>query len=291
MTRPRALTWRPESPWARFLHLHGLGAHAGWCAPLAERLAAAGVEVIAPNLFRSTGTELPSPAEFVAVATAALTESAESAHHAHHEDRAHREDHGVRSAYAHHRVRESHPTADLPLFLAGTSLGGCLAVELSARLPAEGVCLFAPALHATYLPPSVIGAMVARLCVGGGGAYGTPIHRGIPVVRDEDLLERLRHDPDAVPAFSARSHLRAQHLITLAWWRLVRSNTPPILCLQGDEDEVVSAATNRRLFGGRAGREYAVVRGGRHDLPWEPDTDAMTERLLAWMRERVSGSA
>ncbi|MEZ4651379.1 MAG: alpha/beta fold hydrolase [Candidatus Eisenbacteria bacterium] len=282
MTRPRALTWRAESPWARFLHLHGLGAHAGWCAPLAERLAAAGVEVVAPNLFNPgrDGTraadrkdELPSPDEFVSLATDAL-------------------------------ARFERP--DLPLFLGGTSLGGCLAVELAARwaraAPASrfefaGLRLFAPAFRATYLPIGTIAAMLVRLVLGGGGVYGTPIHRGIEVVHDRKLLARLEQDPDAVPSFSARSHLRAQQLITMAWMRLLpsggqrsraaRGSLAPILCFQGDDDVVVSSSTNRMLFHGRPGREYAVVRGGRHDLPWEPDTDGMSDRVVAWMKRQV----
>ena len=113
-------------------------------------------------------------------------------------------------------------------------------------------------------------------------------------------LRKLRRDPRAVAAFSARSHLRAQLVITRAWTRLLASRAgirfvagagfPPLICFHGDEDTVVSLETNHRLFRRRPDSEVRIVAGGRHDLPWEPQTGGMVEDLVSWIRQQ-SGAA
>jgi alpha-beta hydrolase superfamily lysophospholipase len=268
---PEGIRWRPEEPWARCLHLHGLGAHSGWFAPLGRLLAASGIEVVAPDLVPAGSTELPSPRELRVTARAAL---------------------------------QQFSSVDSPLFLAGTSLGGCLSIDLlddrgprtrRRDVSLAGVILFAPAFQPTYISAAETAAIVFRLFLGGSGSFETPAGRWLPVVSDSALLGSLREDPRANLSFSARSHLHAQLLILQAWGRILRPRGGrglPILCLQGSEDCVVSAKINARIFGRKGnagGRQYLEVRGGHHDLPWEPHTDGMAERLIAWVREQAAG--
>lgn len=296
--------------------MHGLGAHSGWVAPLAEALAEHGVFVTAGDLpghgkrrlpGRAPGreqpeTHIPSPGRLLGAVAEMLRAST--------------------------RLRAD-PAGGT--WIMGTSLGGCLAALFATNAvtsesaadpttevlgpgtgtdstvdpvapvmgravamesagvpgtdpPVRGVILLAPAFRPCYLPIAEMIDMAFHL----GNrrkTYATPVARGIRICADEDQQRALAADPLGTPGFDARSHLWAQVLIAKAELQLRRVRVP-VLCFQGDQDRVVDAEHNEKLIRAHRHGHFEWVRGGFHDLQAEPEIDGFGTRLTTTLRDR-----
>ena len=188
------------------------------------------------------------------------------------------------------RVRGEHP--DLPLFLLGHSMGGCVALAYAFhhqdRL--DGLVLSAPlaALEAaspvTRLAGRLLSEVAPRL-----GVYpidSSAVSRDPAVVRDYDS-DPLNHH--------GRLPARTCEELAATIRRLPTDVTElrlPILTLHGTADRV-TPPEGSEMIAERAGSEdVSIVRydGLYHELLNEPERAAVLDDIIAWLEPRVAGS-
>ncbi|WP_144111785.1 alpha/beta hydrolase [Paraburkholderia sp. BCC1886] len=260
--------WRPSVPLrATVALLHGLAEHAGRYAALADRLAPAGIELVAIDL-RGHG-EAPGKRarigrfdEYLLDAQALLDEAA---------------------------------TSCAPLFLMGHSMGGAIAALYAIeRLAGSGRRLSGLILSSPALAPGrdvprwmlKLSQLISRL------------YPGFPAMKiDAALLSRLQpvvkanlNDPlvhhGAIPA-------RTGAELLLAMARIERGRAGlrvPLLVYHGTADKLTEPEGSR-AFGQHAGSPDKTVtlhEGSYHETMNDLDRDRVIGALLDWIGKRVS---
>lgn len=242
---------------AGLLSIHGLASHSGWIESLALRLNVHGITVHACDLrgHGRTGPiagRLPGPRRLLADLEVVFD-----------------------------ALRADVP--DVPCFLLGTSLGGCLAISLAVRRPdAAGLILISPALSPSYLTRRESAGIALDLLRGGRRTVPTPRARGLMISGSKQVREKLDADPLSLSALPARAHWSALRVIQKAR-RDLRAVAVPVLCLQGAKDPVVSAAANRRLLEGRPDTRFVWIEEGYHDLALEPEVGGIDRLIAEWI--------
>jgi alpha-beta hydrolase superfamily lysophospholipase len=245
---------------AALLSIHGLASHSGWIESLAVRLSAHGILVHACDLrgHGHTGRvagQLPGPNRLLTDLELAFDALSSAA-------------------------------PDVPRFILGTSLGGCLAISLAARrADTAGMILISPALSPSYLSKSESARIACNLLLGGSRTVPTPRARGLEISGSKEVRDRLDADPLSLSALPARSHWSALLVIQRAK-RDLGGVTVPVLCLQGAKDPVVSAQFNRRHLEGRRNTRFVWLDEAYHDLALEPDVGGIDGIITEWIDEQ-----
>jgi alpha-beta hydrolase superfamily lysophospholipase len=180
-------------------------------------------------------------------------------------------------------------TGDIPIFVAGESMGGAMAVQAAVRenIAVDGLVLAAPgALASTFW--RLIASWLARLI-----NYFAP--------EWEIVIERLS-GKDLTPA--AALHLlfdpmilrgiRPEMLFGLV--KLARSSvekadkvTLPVLTMMGSRDDILRQACIWALHQRLAGKkEWALLDGGPHLLFHWQRHDLVLDRMAHWMKQRIA---
>ncbi|MBU9142167.1 alpha/beta hydrolase [Burkholderia multivorans] len=257
---------RAAAPRATVALLHGLAEHAGRYAPLAARLNAAGIDLLAIDL-RGHGRSPGKRAwvarfdEYLDDADALVAEAARA------------------------------PT---PLFLMGHSMGGAIAALYAIeRAPARGRTLAGLVLSSPALAP---GRDVPRWML----ALSRVISRVWPTFpairidaallsRDADVVAANRADPlvhhGPVPARTGAEILDAMA-------RIERGRSAlrvPVLVYHGTADKLTEP-DGSRTFGARVGsadRTLTLYEGGFHETMNDIERERVIDALIGWIDARV----
>ncbi len=245
--------------------LHGLAEHAGRYAALADRLAAAGIELVAIDL-RGHGRS-PGERAWVTRFDAYLDDA--------------------------RALLDAASRPDTPLFLMGHSMGGTIATlfaieRLQAFVakarPVSGLILSSPALAAGKdVPRWMLAAsrIVSRLW---------PRYRAMKIEaallsRDSDVVQANRRDPlvhhAAVPARTGAEILAAMARIEQgrAALRL------PVLVYHGTADKLTEP-DGSRVFAAHVGspdRTFTLYDGAYHETMNDIDRDRVIDALVRWI--------
>ncbi|MBU9564381.1 lysophospholipase [Burkholderia multivorans] len=257
---------RAAAPRATVALLHGLAEHAGRYAPLAARLNAAGIDLLAIDL-RGHGR---SPGKRAWVA---------------------RFDEYLDDADA--LVAEA-TRASTPLFLMGHSMGGAIAALYAIeRAPARGRTLAGLVLSSPALAP---GRDVPRWML----ALSRVISRVWPTFpairidaallsRDADVVAANRADPlvhhGPVPARTGAEILDAMARIERGRDTL----RVPVLVYHGTADKLTEP-DGSRTFGARVGsadRTLTLYEGGFHETMNDIERERVIDALIGWIDARV----
>lgn len=274
-------SWRPESPTAALINLHGLGDHSALYAPLTEQLAATGIAVHGLDL-RGHGR---SPGQRAYV------------------DRwdDYLDDLTVFAAW----VTEREP--GLPLFLLGHSLGGLIALDCAIRRGKHysGIIAAAPPLGEVGVPPVLmaLGKMLARVWPRFALNVGMDLSG---LSRNPAVVQTITTDPlfhrrgtarlaAEVPRAIARVHERAGEIEV------------PLLLLHGTADRMVPADGTRAFYARLGGSQSNVIASGEaakpsgrqardaelrlydgayHALFFDDGGDRVAVDVVQWIRER-----
>ncbi|MCO8643596.1 alpha/beta hydrolase [Burkholderia multivorans] len=257
---------RATAPRATVALLHGLAEHAGRYAPLAARLNAAGIDLLAIDL-RGHGRSPGKRAwvarfdEYLDDADALVAEAAR---------------------------------ASTPLFLMGHSMGGAIAALYAIeRAPARGRTLAGLVLSSPALAP---GRDVPRWML----ALSRVISRIWPTFpairidaallsRDADVVAANRADPlvhhGPVPARTGAEILDAMA-------RIERGRSAlrvPVLVYHGTADKLTEP-DGSRTFGARVGsadRTLTLYEGGFHETMNDIERERVIDALIGWIDARV----
>ncbi|MCA8411826.1 MAG: lysophospholipase [Burkholderia multivorans] len=257
---------RAAAPRATVALLHGLAEHAGRYAPLAARLNAAGIDLLAIDL-RGHGRSPGKRAwvarfdEYLDDADALVAEAARA------------------------------PT---PLFLMGHSMGGAIAALYAIeRAPARGRTLAGLVLSSPALAP---GRDVPRWML----ALSRVISRVWPTFpairidaallsRDADVVAANRADPlvhhGPVPARTGAEILDAMARIERGRDTL----RVPVLVYHGTADKLTEP-DGSRTFGARVGsadRTLTLYEGGFHETMNDIERERVIDALIGWIDARV----
>ncbi|MCO8587989.1 alpha/beta hydrolase [Burkholderia multivorans] len=257
---------RAAAPRATVALLHGLAEHAGRYAPLADRLNAAGIDLLAIDL-RGHGRSPGKRAwvarfdEYLDDADALVAEAARA------------------------------PT---PLFLMGHSMGGAIAALYAIeRAPARGRTLAGLVLSSPALAP---GRDVPRWML----ALSRVISRVWPTFpairidaallsRDADVVAANRADPlvhhGPVPARTGAEILDAMARIERGRDTL----RVPVLVYHGTADKLTEP-DGSRTFGARVGsadRTLTLYEGGFHETMNDIERERVIDALIGWIDARV----
>lgn len=249
--------WQARAEQAACLYLHGLGAHGGWFESLAAILSDQGISVLAPDLRGHGRTrwrlgEMPGPSV-------------------------------LRDDACRWLDRLGAANSAPALFVAGTSLGGCLAAAAAeGREDLAGVVLLSPAFRPIYLGWVEQAVLAGSLVLRPRRGVRTPLARGLRLCADERRLTELARDPLSLNELTARSHWNASRLI-----RSARAALPgiraPLLCVQGARDPVVDPRANRKLFEDRSGTRFLLLSEGYHDLSLDCPGSPLAAILGEWI--------
>lgn len=257
---------RAAPPRATVALLHGLAEHAGRYAPLAARLNAAGIDLLAIDL-RGHGRSPGKRAwvarfdEYLDDADALVAEAAR---------------------------------APMPLFLMGHSMGGAIAALYAIeRAPARGRTLAGLVLSSPALAP---GRDVPRWML----ALSRVISRVWPTFpairidaallsRDADVVAANRADPlvhhGPVPARTGAEILDAMARIERGRDTL----RVPVLVYHGTADKLTEP-DGSRTFGARVGsadRTLTLYEGGFHETMNDIERERVIDALIGWIDARV----
>lgn len=257
--------WAPDddASAARVVICHGYAEHGGRYRHVAERLTAAGLTVVVPDL-RGHGHS-----EGRTVSVGRFDEYVQDLHQV--------------------LLDVATQLGEAPTFLLGHSMGGLIAAVYTLRHPEElrGLVLSAPAVVATGVsaPAIAIGRLLARVA---------------PEVGVVKLpLERVSRDPAVVAAYLADPWVHPRRLRARLGAEMLRAIdevaaglpalTLPLLAMQGSADALVdpSAAAYVHDRVGSRDRTLRIYPGLYHEIFNEPERDQVLDDLIEWLRART----
>lgn len=265
------ITWQDPNvkPWCSVLAVHGLGFHKETYDKLAKKLARLGIVVYAIDV-RGFGVwqYAKDPKVNFELTFEDIKEGLQV-------------------------IRERNK--GLPVFLMGESMGGSIALHVTARNPEliNGVIASVPAGNSRYTLPTIAKMVVAGL-FGGADAQ---IDIGKLVIEhsteNENVKAKLMNDP------KQRKRLRVRDL--MAFRKLAMGNgkaakkieCTPVLIVQGYKDKLVSPKSIIKVFNKVAtDKKNLVLQGQSSHLVLEEGQfeDTTLDVLVSWMDKNVKES-
>lgn len=177
--------------------------------------------------------------------------------------------------------------ADRPVFLAGISWGGKLAVALEARRPGlvDGLALLCPGFFARVRPP-----LRERLAI--AWARLVAADRLFPIPLDDPGLftatprwqRFIQDDPLSLRRASARLLIASVALDRFLRAAPARIRVP-VLLLLAENDRIIDNARTRQYVQRFAAPDKEVIAypGAHHTLEFEPDPERFIHDLLDWL--------
>jgi acylglycerol lipase len=259
-TSLRTRHWPVRDPWASVLILHGLGEQSGRYEHVGDHFAGAGIEAFAYD-HRGNGGSGGRRGDI----------DRWSRYHDDLEERLA----AVRAA-SDGRLVVLHAHSMGALIAAGYLLSGRPRPDLTV--------LTAPGLDTTLSPwkqrlAPIVAPILPTLSLPNGVPSNT-------LSRDPEVGRRVQADPLNVRTSTAR--FAAEALQEQARVRAhARSIGGPTLVLHGLEDRLVPPSASA-VFEGAPGIERRLYPGLRHELHNEPESSAILDDIVAWIRERAT---
>jgi pimeloyl-ACP methyl ester carboxylesterase len=192
-------------------------------------------------------------------------------------------------------LEEEMAALDVPPVLVGHSMGGLLALMLAARRPARALILLAPSAP-WGVPPSTLFEISAAQALHLNPGYWNQAlepNRDVALAHSIDKLPREMRDS----VFGRFTHESGRATFEIMNWGLDMRRASevdhariacPLLLLTGSDDRINPPTTVMRvaaLFGARATNE--VLPGMGHWLIGEPGWEALADRTLNWLEEKL----
>lgn len=179
---------------------------------------------------------------------------------------------------------------DVPVFLAGHSLGGLVTATslLEDQSSIAGAILISPALKYTYARPVRWLAHIAGCII----PNRTLPFRNSPIemiTRDEREQQKLLSDPllnaGGVKWVTASGTLA----VSRANWTQYSQITVPVLAIHGTYDTITNARGSVEFIDevGSTDKILHLVQGGRHDLFDDYVSNEARDTIIDWISERI----
>lgn len=255
--------WQPDGKCKAVVVLvHGLGEHCGRYEHVAKAFAAAGIDMLGFDL-RGHGKSKGA--------------------------RGHASFENILNDIQHFldEVKGNHP--DLPSFIYGHSLGGCLVLDycIKRKPSLAGAIVTSPGLGvATSVPPAkmMLARVMARLLPTFALDNGLDTSG---LARDPEIEKAYVNDPLVHPKISARLGL---DLLTTGPWVIEHAAefSLPLLLLQGSKDRLVSPAATQE-FASRVSGDitFKLFEGSFHELHNEPEKFETIGLMIDWINKHL----
>jgi len=254
------------NPRGRVLMLHGIRSHGGWYTRSCRELAAAGYEVHFPDR-RGSGLNTARRGDcpsFRRLIDDAIEYAMELRTH----------------------------QAGLPLFAAGISWGGKLALGMATRKQGllEGIALIAPGLVPQVRPP-----LVTRLRVLLASrfrptkAFDIPLNDPELFTADPQWQRFVRDDPQGLHQATARFLFESFRFDIYLKRVAGRVHTPVLLQLAEHDQILDNPGTRGYLTRLTSAKSIDVIdySGAHHTLEFEPQGQTSTRDLIHWMERKT----
>jgi alpha-beta hydrolase superfamily lysophospholipase len=187
----------------------------------------------------------------------------------------------------------------IPLFLVGLSLGGLLSTLALPQLqPAvSGLVLLSPAFRAapTAFPLSFVSKVVTqwtleKLKLSQPTWWMLPYYNNRNwITRQLPVLDALLGKTPCVKYLNAHSFMA---LLKLTQWHLpqaIRQVACPVLLFVGAQDHICDPRAMTQVYHRIASSDKTLVKypDAFHDLPFEPESEALIANLSHWIAERI----
>lgn len=185
--------------------------------------------------------------------------------------------------------------ARLPVFLAGISWGGKLAVALERRHPAlvDGLALLCPGFYAKVRP--TLGQkllIVLTRFIRPRKLFPVPLSDPELFTSTPVWLQFLREDPLRLHKATARLLLESARLD--GYLRFVPKYVHvPVLLLLAEQDRIIHNAKTKAFVDRFATPDKQVIEyaGASHTLEFEPDPSKFIEDLRQWIERQIDAKA
>jgi alpha-beta hydrolase superfamily lysophospholipase len=179
---------------------------------------------------------------------------------------------------------------DLPVFLAGASMGGAISINVAARVPSSGMALLAPALG-TYLQFNCCLTSILNCFVCCCPRRFLPHIGERPVASRNTLaLEAFKSSPYC--AFGKTRGITVKSLIEgmERTFELARSTRTPFVIVQGGSDFITSAPRANLFFQTAEVKDksYWLFPDMHHCVQIEPEFEEILAKLKEWFVSRVN---
>ncbi|MDD5136334.1 MAG: alpha/beta fold hydrolase [Candidatus Omnitrophica bacterium] len=256
--------WRPPSPRAVFLLVHGIGAHSGRWEAMADFFLLNGIASYAIDLkdFDPHGVPDDSPNSF--------------------------RDYSEKILRLYDIASKENPAKKV--FLVGESMGALVSfLFVCVRSdPFDGLICLSPAFANRYKPALMDRLkMLACLVHDKKRRFKLPFDSSM-CTRDDDYRRRLDQDPReyrSIPAGEIFDILAAQFRA-----RFIKNKIGvPVLFLVAGDDTIVDPEAARKVFKGLAAADKTLVElpGMRHALSIELGREKVFAEILKWTEKRV----
>ncbi|HET6575614.1 MAG TPA: alpha/beta fold hydrolase [Fimbriiglobus sp.] len=258
--------WNPTGvPKARLVFLHGIRSHGGWYGRSCARFAAAGFEVY---FLDRRGSGLNTVRRGDAPGFRRLLDD-------------------VAEFLLHLRTERGW----LPVFLAGISWGGKLAVGLQYRRTGlvDGLVLLCPGLRPKITPPLLQRMRIALARVlRPGRTFSVPLNEPELFTGSPNWQKFIAADRFGVTVATAR-FLFASFALDVYLRRAARRVTVPTLLLLAGRDRIIDNAKTRAFVASFPSRDNRVIDypEAHHTLEFEPDGHPWVGDIVKWVERRV----
>ena len=181
-------------------------------------------------------------------------------------------------------------TEQVPLYVAGISWGGKLAVALQQRHPGlvQGLVLICPGLFPRVRPPlgQRLAIVWARL-VAPRRRFPIPLNDPELFTASPRWQQFIRDDPLSLREATARLLVESVRLD--AYLKFAAKHVRvPVLLLLAEHDRIINNARTRQYVESFATADRQVIEypGAHHTLEFEPDPDRFIDDWLEWMQAR-----
>lgn len=188
-------------------------------------------------------------------------------------------------------VPRGHTVARLPVFLAGISWGGKLAVALERRYPGliDGLMLLCPGFFAKVRPPLGQRLLVVLLrLLRPRKLFPVPLNDPELFTANPRWQEFVRHDPLRLHQATVRLMLESARLD--GFLRFVPKYVHvPVLLLLAEHDRVIRNDRTRAYVERFATPDKTVIEyaGAHHTLEFEPEPARFIADLRAWLDQHT----
>lgn len=177
-----------------------------------------------------------------------------------------------------------------PVFLAGLSMGGHIALRTAVRAGdvLTGVIALSPGFRLRRRPSWAQVAQCAWLGLVEPMRYLPAVTDQVQTTKNQWHVDQALQDESFVRRYTARFYLEAVKSIRKAR-RELRRLTVPALVLMAGEDHLVCPETARRFFDGAgcADKEFRLLEGMLHNLVVEPEMPEVVREVTHWMETRM----
>jgi alpha-beta hydrolase superfamily lysophospholipase len=184
-------------------------------------------------------------------------------------------------------VTRGHSTARLPVFLAGISWGGKLAVALERRHPGliDGLILVCPGFYAKVRPTlwQRLGIFFARL-IRPRKLFPIPLSDPELFTASPHWQQFLRDDPLQLHSATARLLIESVRLDGYLRFSPKYVHVPTLLLL-ASEDRIIRNEPTRDFVGSFATEDKTIVEydGAHHTLEFEPNPERFISDTVTWL--------